>query len=186
MFYNLNGLVDLSGRHSWSRGLLRMHSRTGGSIVFAPGIVASLDLNVVSRSSESKTKSYPLHRSWRQTMRLVPLCGQCTRWQIAGRPGRKTNTGHRDKISGGSAPLAWPRSVRQVRLQLVGDQFFQLPTACRRSTRVLVRRHSCLVVVCSTLVVFYIWTEALTFLAPMSLLLLPSLVFFKNPDDLGA
>ena len=50
-------------------------------------------------------------------MRLVPLDGQCTRWQTAGRPGRYTNTGHRDKthglaeISSTSVPTACRRSV---------------------------------------------------------------------------
>ena len=68
--------------------------------------------------------------SWRQAMRLVPLCGQCARWQTTGRPGRFTNAGHRDKtydlaeISSTCVPTAWPRSVRRVCPQLVGDQFF--------------------------------------------------------------
>ena len=93
-------------------------------------------------TSQSKTKSYPLHRSWRQTMRLVPLCGQCTRWQTAGRPGRYTNAGHRDEthglaeirdqfgvcaydlaeISSTSAPTACRRSVLSFCPQLVGDR----------------------------------------------------------------
>ena len=106
-------------------------------------------------TSQSKTKSYPLHRSWRQTMRLVLLCGQCTRWQTAGRPGRFSNTGHRDKsfglakISWTCVPTAWPRSVRRVRLQLVGDQFikfvYSLPEIVSwfQSNRVFVQHHLC-------------------------------------------
>ena len=57
---------------------------------------------------------------WRQTMRLVPLCGQCTRWQTAGRPGRYTQI-----LGTGIRSMAWPRSVRRVRQLVVGDQFFQ-------------------------------------------------------------
>ena len=59
-----------------------------------------------------------IHGSWRHTMRLLPLCGQRERWQTAGRPGRKTNTGHRDKTHGFTetsstfAPTTWPRSAR--------------------------------------------------------------------------
>ena len=59
------------------------------------------------------------------------VCGQCTRWQTAGRPGRFSNTGHRDKTCGlaeiSSTPVttAWPRSGRRVSPRLVGDQFFQ-------------------------------------------------------------
>ena len=79
-------------------------------------------------TSQSETKSYRLHRSWRQTMRLVSLCGQCARWQTARRPGRYTNAGHRDKtygmaeISSTCAAPACRRSVLSAYLQLVGDQ----------------------------------------------------------------
>ena len=77
---------------------------------------------------QSKTKSYPLCRSWWQSTRLMLLCGQCTRWQTAGRPERCTNTGHRDKsfglaeISSTSPPKACRRSVPSVCLQLAGDR----------------------------------------------------------------
>ena len=46
---DLTGLVVFSGRHSWGRGLLRMQARTDGTVVSAPGVVASLDLNLGSR-----------------------------------------------------------------------------------------------------------------------------------------
>ena len=71
--------------------------------------------------------------SWKQTMRLLLLCGQCTRWQTAG-------------LGPGISPLAWPRSVRRVCLRLGRDQFDECayslleisssssPVACWRSS----------------------------------------------------
>ena len=67
-------------------------------------------------------------RSWKQTMRLLLLCGQCTRWQTVGRTGRYTNTGYRDKsiglteISSTCVPTACWRSVVAVPLLLAGDR----------------------------------------------------------------
>ena len=63
-------------------------------------------------------------------MRLVLLCGQCTRWQTAGRPGRYTDTWHRDKAHG----LAEISSTCACSVLEISS--FSLPTACRRSTRV--------------------------------------------------
>ena len=89
---------------------------------------------VAQRSCLSQTP----RRSWRQTMRLLLLFGQCTRWQTAGRQGWCTNTGHRDKsfglaeISSTSAPTACWRSVLPVRLQLVGDRPVGLIDPCFR------------------------------------------------------
>jgi len=92
-------------------------------------------------TSEPKTISYPLHRSWR--MRLVPLCGDSVR------DGRPPGAWGGIQILGtGTRPMAWPRSDRRVCLRLGRNQFdecahslseissFSLPAAYRRSTRV--------------------------------------------------
>ena len=52
---------------------------------------------------------------------------QCTRWQITGRPGRYTNTGHRRDQFDECACLSEISS-------------FRVPSACRRSNRRMTRR----------------------------------------------
>ena len=141
----LGVLVDLCGRHSRNRGPLRMQSRLGGSVVFAPGGVASLGLNLGSRRLNPRpnlTRSTGLggkRRGW------CFLCGQCTRWQTAGRPERCTNTGHRDRaysvaeISSTRVPTAWPSSVRrECAYSLSEISPCLVRTTCRRSARVIV------------------------------------------------
>ena len=71
-------------------------------------------------TSQSKTKSYPLHRSWRQTMRLVLLCGVMADRRAPG-AGYKYWTGI-SPFGLAEISSAWSRSVRRVRLQLVGDR----------------------------------------------------------------
>ena len=77
-----------------------------------------------------------IHGSWRQTMRQVPLCGQCTRYGREPRAENKYSAQGQDlwrgrdqfdvcaydlaEISSTSALTAWPRSVRRVRPRLVG------------------------------------------------------------------
>ena len=102
-------------------------------------------VNLSGRHSRSKRNLCEcIHGSWRHAMRLLLWGGQRTRCQTAGRPGRKTNSGHKTR------PMAWPRSVRRLRLRLGRGQFdecayslseidprFQLASFMRQSTETL-------------------------------------------------
>ena len=102
--------------------------------------VQAFDLREIPLSSYSKVCRRRVQARHVKLRKLV--CGQCTRWQTAGRPGRYANTGQKDKIYGmaetsfdvyanglaeiisTSAPTVCWRSFLSVCLPLVGDQFF--------------------------------------------------------------
>ena len=104
------------------------------------------------------------------------VCGQCTRWQTAGRPGRYTNTGHRDKsyglaeIRSTSVPTACWRPFLSVSLRLVGDQFFQCAYSLLEIDPCFYRHHPGRVVLCSHLILSQICVKSFRFLCTISFL----------------
>ena len=105
---------------------------------------------LVRRRINPRPNSYPLYRSWWQTIRLMLLS-----WDSV-RDGRPPGARCGIQILGtGIGPLAWPRSVRRgAACSLSEISSCGSPTACRRSSRGFIQYRPYRAVACSDLLCF--------------------------------